>query len=207
MTGLLDAISSESAVAVSRLADEDVNFAIDTSDVDLIEVPHVAGVPLEDAIPTALVRVRHWPNLGGYLEHGSDHDVVVWWPSLAPAPHADTVVKVGPAQVQDTKSRTTFLKGLTKSLEQHRGVSRACSPVAARGIVYTPGIESAHIDRVARRFPGAIHKTPERLSEFPGGLCLSVTPEVWSDPKEFSASVDALIGKACRHRTPTMESR
>lgn len=207
MTGLLDAISSESAVAVSRLADENVYCAIDASDVELIEVPHVAGVPLEETIPGGVVRVRHWPNLCGYLEGGNDRDVVVWWPSLAPAPHADAIVTAGPAHVQDTKNRTTFLDGLIKGLEQHRGVSRVCSPDAARVILYTPGIESTHIDRVARRFPGAIYKTPERLSEFPGGVCLSVTPEVWDDPNEFSGSVDTLIGEAYRHQTPTMERR
>jgi len=207
VTSLLDAIMSESSVAVSRLADEDSYAAIDASDIELIEVPHIAGVPLDETIARGVVRVRHWPNLSGYLENGEDRDVVVWWPSLAPAPHADAAIALGPAQVHDTDERMAFLLNLFGRLEQHRGVSRVCNPRAARGIVYTPGIQSAHIDRIARRYPGSIHKTPTRLLEFPGGVCLTVTSAVWKDPNAFADSVDALIGDACRRSTGKIKER
>jgi len=207
VTRLLDVISSESSIAVSRLADEDVYSAIETSDIELIEVPHTAGVPLVETIVGSVVRVRHWPNLCGYLEGGNDRDIVVWWPSLAPAPDTGTVVTAGPSQARDTEDRTAFLVTLIKRLEQNRGVSRVCKPRAARGIVYTPGLDSSHLDEAARRFPGAIYETPERLSEFPGGVCLSVTNDVWKDPDIFGETVGALISQACQHRSPIMVRR
>lgn len=207
MTRLLDVISSEPSVAVSRLADEDVYSAIGTSDIELIEVPHIAGVPLVEEALGGVVRVRHWPNLCGYLESGNDRDIVVWWPSLARAPDSGTVVTAGPSQAHDIKDRTAFLDSLIKRLEQNRGVSRVCKTSAARGIVYTPGLVSSHVDRAARRFPGAIHKVPERLSEFPGGVCLSVTTEVWKHPDTFCETVGALVIEACRYRSPIMAER
>jgi len=202
VTRLLDAIGSEPSVAVSRLADEAVYAAIDASDVELIEVPHSAGVPLVEPIVGGVVRVRHWPNVAGYLESGNDRDVVVWWRSLAPAPDSGTVVTAGPPQAHDIEERTNFLDSLIKRLEQNRGVSRVCETRAARGIIYTPGLETSHIEQAAQKFPGAIRKTPKRLSEFPGGICLRVTPEVWRHPDSFGETVGALISEACLYRSP-----
>jgi len=207
VTRLFDTIGAESAVAVSRLADEDVYSSIDTSGIELIEVPHTAGVPLVATITADVVRVRHWPNLSGYLESGDDDDIVVWWPSLAHAPDIGRVVTAGPEQAHDTGDRTVFLDRLFKRLEQNPGVSRVCTPRAARGIVYTPGLESSHVALAARRFPGAIRETPERLSEFPGGVCLSITPEVWGQQDAFSETVSELIAEACRYPSATMAGR
>lgn len=89
---LLEAIRSESAVAVSRLADEDMRSAIQESDIELIEVAHLAGRPLDDNIRSGITRVRHWPNMAGYLETGHDRDIVVWQPSLATEPSARVVI-------------------------------------------------------------------------------------------------------------------
>lgn len=191
---LLEAIRSEPAVAVSRLADEDVRSAIHESDVELIEVPHLAGRPLDDAIRSGIMRVRHWPNMAGYLETGHDNDIVVWQPSLATEPKARVVISAV-QRGSDTNDRTTFLNKLMKRLERHRGVMRVCKPAAARGIVYSPGVAASHIDGLARRFPRAITRTPSRLSEFPGGLCLTITSEAWADPDAFAESVDELVGE------------
>lgn len=191
---LLDAIGSASAVAVSRLADEEVYSAIDEMDVALIEVPHVAGRPLEDTVDSGVTRVRHWPNLAGYLETGHDNDIVIWWPSLAPEPSARMVIPMGPRK-KHTNERGAFLDKLMKRLERHRGVERVCRSAAARGIVYTPGVDPTHISQIAERYPNAVRATPTRLSEFPGGLCLSIMTEVWASPDAFADSVDALVAR------------
>jgi len=88
MKNLVDAITPGTCVAISRLADEDCYAIVDAAPVEILEIPHIAGVPLDESTKKHDLRVRHWPNICGHLERGDGHDIVIWWPSLAQAPHA-----------------------------------------------------------------------------------------------------------------------
>ncbi|NHZ70495.1 MAG: hypothetical protein GWP18_02510 [Proteobacteria bacterium] len=196
MNPLIEAIGSATTVAASRLADAVHLTLIADSEIAILEVPHLACRPIDVDLPPHIVRVRHWPNIGGCLENGGSDDVVVWSPSLAEAPGTGWVVPMDHPAQDDLAARIRLLHFIIKRLEQHRGVDGADRPPSARTVMYTPGVSDDDLAPVTRRFPGAIQRVPARLSEFPGGLVLTVTQDVWNDPEGFSSTLDEAMGQA-----------
>ena len=202
MNPLVGMIEPANAVAASRLADPDDLAAIRASGAAIVEVPHIGCRPVDDGIPRSLVRIRHWPNIGGYLERGDPDDIVAWAPYLAESPIEGRVLQIGPPDNGERPKRLQFLHRLIKRLEQHQGVVATHRPRSARTIVYTPGVPNDMLMPISQQFPHAVEPVPERLTEFPGGLVLTVTSGVWTDPEGFARSLDETLRESIASTSP-----
>lgn len=163
------------------------------------EIPHLAGHPVDDAVPGDLVRVREWPNRLGVAEAPRPGDQVRWYPLLAERPPIGDVVALettgqasGGSTPADLEDRTAWLHRLVTRLSQGRGIGSAADVVAPCTVVLTPGVG----DR--RSWPdhgwgNALATVPRRLAEFPGGLQLVVTDSVWARREEYADHVLAIM--------------
>lgn len=198
MIQLIEAIGDAGTVALSRLADASIRKGVEAAGRTLIEVPHIGCEPVLVGVPAGVQRVRCWPNLGGRLESGSESDIVAWWPSLAEVPDTGTVVPLCGNAKLDVQQRTDFLIDLLKRLEQTRGIVRACEPEAPRTIIYTPGIPVEDVDAFASRYRGTLAFTPPYLGEFPGGVCITVTQQVWARTDAYADDLEDLLYRHAR---------
>ena len=141
MTDLIDVLRGHDTIAVSRLIEPVDARALTAAGKQLEEVPHIRCRPVSAAIPPYLMRVRSWPNLGGYLEEGGDDDIVLWNPSLARHPGNGTVVGSEPPVRDTIRDRTSALGRLLKRIEQIKGVRSCRTAITPRAIVYSAGVD------------------------------------------------------------------
>ncbi len=192
-TALLESIPNTTTVAVSRLVDPDVwneLAAVRT----VIEVPHIQCDPVPDTLTSPTLRLRCWPNIGGRLERGSSNDLVAWFPSLARRPDGGTVVPMTADRSDQITERIRFLDSLLKHLQQIRGVTGTCVPEAPRTILYTPGFDAARLSELNDLYPGSVAPSPLRLAEFPGGIRITITNDVWARDAAFTMDLTSLLG-------------
>ncbi|MEN8040569.1 MAG: hypothetical protein ABFR95_03610 [Actinomycetota bacterium] len=184
-------------VAYSRLWRHDMPELLHSLSLPLIEVPHVRGVPIPIDLPDGFVHVVEWPNAAGVLEPAHAEAVISWDPELAPVPRQALYVAVSDApQAADIERRTAFLTSLTSRLAQLPGVVAPIRPDAPTTILLTHGVPDESLESVNRSFPGSIQRVRRELGEFPGGLQLVITDDVWALPEEYAETLEhALQGK------------
>ena len=170
---------------------------------DAIEIPHVRGHPVDDAIPNDLRRAREWPNRLGIREAVRDSDTVAWYPQLATRPDRGTIVALDLSGERarerrraldddEIDRRTRWLGSLVRRLEQARDVRAAAPVVAPCCIVLAPGGSEV----TAATVPGwgaGLAACPARLGEFPGGIQLAITEAAWRQRDAYAATVTAII--------------
>jgi len=195
---LLEAVENVETVALSRLTDPMIRRALEDGGHTVFEVPHIGCNPVSVMVPADTMRIRSWPNLGGVLESGTAADLVAWWPSLAEEPHTGQVVQLDTETPWKIWERTRFLCDLLKSLEQIRGVAAACTPQAPRAILYSSGVPSHDLHSFQARFHGSLEVVPDRLAEFPGGLCATVSPKAWLQKDAYAEALEELLRRHTR---------
>lgn len=191
-TALLASIPESATVAVSRLLDPAFWNQV-TAGRAVLEVPHVRCDPVPITVEPSVLRLRCWPNIGGRLERGSPSDLVAWFPSLAQRPDCGNLVPMTIQNSEQIPERVHFLGSLLKHLEQIRGVMGVCVPEAPRTIIYTPGVDPVRLSELQDSYPGSVAPTPSRLAEFPGGIRISITNDVWSRDEQFTSDFTSFL--------------
>jgi hypothetical protein len=193
-------VPDATTAAISRLrwvtTDGHLREVVDTdSSIVALEVPHVAGQPIDDVVPSHAVRIREWPNRLGILERGSEGDVVMWRTDLADEPPYGRVVAVGPRAGTVHTERLVEFRSIVARLCRLSGVDAAARPEALCCVLLTPGVDGPALESFAGATEGWAAPLPEYLGEFPGGVQLTFTASAWSRPSQYADAIERLIGE------------
>lgn len=191
---LIECLSGATTIAFSRLWRHGLPAQLEVLDAATIELPHLAGVPVDLPLPQDSIKLAEWPNAIGILEPIDVSTVVRWDEATAPRPPTDRYVGVTTTEPQRRlDERIDALDQVCRRLEQMRGVSRVRRGASAVAMVITPGIDPDRIGVVLEVFPGSVEPKRRSLGEFPGGLGLVATDAVCAHPSEYAACLEEIL--------------
>jgi hypothetical protein len=172
---------------VSRLAEGNVAGDLGVEAIDVQEIPHLKGLPLDVPMPDHTTVVREWPNLAGRFEPTTGGGLVRWNRSLAPPPPSGAQIAWGETdRFVDPAEGLPWFRRFIRTLEQHRGVVIATPTETMRAIVLTPwGVDDT------KTLPPGLTPVPEKYAEFPGGVVITVDAGGWDQHRSYAEEIQS----------------